>query len=169
MATTPADWNSLPHEVQTYIVAQLDEQTVLRHRAGLRRLSTAFARTLYNGDWRTSTSAFVTVKGILELLVAAARAHAKLETEPYALMHNRLMDVFTCKPPRNMTKDGYDQLQAQLPLFFEDLDDEAQKLFKQYVSHCFHYLDRFHVRRLGVWTTAQLCDVARASKTTERE
>ena len=165
MTTTPANWNSLPHEVQTCIVAQLDEQTVVRHRAGLRRLSTTFARTLYNGDWRTSTSAFVTVKGILEVLVAAARAHEKLYTEPYALMHNRLMDVFTCKPPRNMTKDVYDQLQAQLPFFFEDLDDEAEKLFAQYVSHCFHYLDRFHVKRLGVWTVEQLCE--RAIETTK--
>ena len=165
MTTTPVDWNSLPHEVQTCIVAQLDEQTVVRHRAGLRRLSTAFARTLYNGDWRTSTSAFVTVKGILEVLVAAARAHEKLYTEPYALMHNRLMDVFTCKPPRNMAEDAYDQLQAQLPLLFEDLDDEGQKLFAQYVSHCFHYLDRFYVKRTGVWTVEQLCE--RAIETTK--
>ena len=165
MTTTPVDWNSLPHEVQTCIVAQLDEQTVVRHRAGLRRLSTAFARTLYNGDWRTSTSAFVTVKGILEVLLAAARAHEKLYTEPYALMHNRLMDVFTCKPPRNMAENAYDQLQAQLPLLFEDLDDEAQKLFAQYVSHCFHYLDRFYVKRTGVWTVEQLCE--RAIETTK--
>ena len=160
MSTAPVDWNSLPHELQTYIVAQLDEQTVVRHRAALRRLSTAFARTLYNGDWRTSTSAFVTVKGILEYLVAAARAHAKLHTEPYALIHTRLLDVFTRKEPRNMAKDAYDHLQAQVPLFFEDLDDVAQKLFAQYVSHCFKYLDRFYVKRTGVWTVEHLCERA---------
>ena len=51
-------------------------------------------------------------------------------------------------------------MQAQVPLFFEDLDDEAQKLFKQYVSNCFHYLDRFYVKRAGVWTVEHLCERA---------
>ena len=69
-----------------------------------------------------------------------------------------------------MTVGMYEQLQAQLPLYLEDLDDEARGLFSQLVGTSFCYLDRYYVKRMCLATVPELCERLRhAIETTERE
>ena len=161
-------WDALPFDLQLYIVEQLDQKTVRRHRAALRRLGKAFACTLYHGDWLTSTSPVLTVQGILEHHAAVARAHQKPTADQHGRIYGRVLDLLTCKPPRNMTVGMYEQLQAQLPLYLEDLDDEARGLFSHLVGTSFCYLDRYYVKRLSLATVPELCERLRhAIETTE--